>query len=534
MVLNRKQLLILSILFILLALSFVLLLMGILRAHSNSSDMEISLKRLTLAQDMAGNVLKVTTNAQEFCLYSDQQCVEDFRKYSGFVVKQGLELYNLVSPSKKQEIEDLVNLTQTYNWFVEKELIPLVTRGGYSQGEFKYVQLRHKQFIADLVRKTDDVLAAEKTETGNYFKQEIIKQNNRLAFLLISLLLVLALLIWVLLKIVKPLAIRGLYFDQLSESTKSAVVIVDQRGVIKHLNRSAGELPGWSVDLMLKKNLSEVPALFPYLQNIFLPLPEVMARGRELTGIRATFQFAGKKTELAVDYLPVAAFGRLDGAMLVATRVEELKDKNVLLETLENERKRISIEIHDWIGRHMSTMIHSLDYMLRTGNSPEGTQHQENLLALRSHCQNAAIEMRGIMNNIHPYLIDRVGLTSALESYISTFEKLNQIKVYVYYQDRSLRVKKKDEIIIYRVIQEALTNVAKHGKSTEIDIEFTVLHDTLKIEVADNGGPVGDFAVGKGLWGMKERANLIGGDITYSSSPTGFNVTLTVPIIPGG
>ncbi|WP_238473411.1 sensor histidine kinase [Desulforamulus profundi] len=272
------------------------------------------------------------------------------------------------------------------------------------------------------------------------------------------------------------------------------------------------------------------------MQNITQPLLHSLLNQRELLRHKAVFHNDGRPIHLTVDYIPIFLFNKLIGVMMIARMANEQKDKPLLLDTLEKERKRISIEIHDWIARYMSTIIHSLDYNLRLHKDGDlkGEDLLQGLIDLRNHCQNAAIEMRGIMNDIHPYLIDKVGLISALESYIHTFEKLNKIKVYIFYQDRALRVKKKDEIIIYRIIQEALSNIVKHAKATEVDINFTKQQDTLKIEIMDNGGTEGDFVAGKGLWGMKERAGLIGGDIVFGYCETGFCVTLTVPILPGG
>jgi signal transduction histidine kinase len=133
------------------------------------------------------------------------------------------------------------------------------------------------------------------------------------------------------------------------------------------------------------------------------------------------------------------------------------------------------------------------------------------------------------MNDIHPYLIERVGLISALESYVANFEQMHNIRVYLYYQNKKLHLKKEAEIIIYRIVQEALSNVIKHSNATEVDIYFKEENNTLKVEIMDNGQVPEDYAAGKGLWGMKERANLIGGDLVFGGDESGFSVILTVP-----
>ncbi len=534
MAVNKRQTVIILTLFTLAAVSFLFIVNESFNTQSKINDLELNFKKVMLGHEISEDILRVITAVQDYIFYSDQQYIEDFRRHSSITIKHELELYNLVSPSKKQDVEDLVEFSKAYHWFVEKEVIPLMKSGRLSEYDVRYIQMRNKEYARNLTGKADAVVTAERKETEYHFKREIIGKNTKVVVLLAVFLAALWLLIMELFKALKPLLARCAYLDRLSDRTNNAVIGADRKGNIVVFNKSAGDLLGVSPDLILRRNLSEIPVLFPNLQNVVQPLQEVILQRADLNGQRMKYSLFGKKIDLAADYVPVDFFGRAEGAVMIAHRVEELKDKHVLLETLEAERKRISIEIHDWIGRHMSTMIHSLDYILRLGRDSAPGEWRDNLLALRAHCQNAAIEMRGIMNDIHPYLIDRVGLISALESYIATFEKLNKIKVYIYYQDRSIKVRKKDEIIIYRIIQEALTNVTKHGKATEVDVEFTVSHDTLKIEVTDNGGAAGDFTAGKGIWGMKERANLIGGDITFDSTGSGFCVTLTVPVLTEG
>ncbi|RYD02391.1 hypothetical protein N752_23965 [Desulforamulus aquiferis] len=359
--------------------------------------------------------------------------------------------------------------------------------------------------------------------------------NGNIMLLLVILLSALIILPWFMFKTFHPFLSHCFYLDKLAHYNKFASIFVDNKGYIKHINNSAKELFGILPSSIQDRNIQDIPGLFPHLQSITQPLLQVLLQDKEISKYRISYALDGRNIDLSVDYSPIMILNKSAGAMLVAVVTDTQKDKPLLLDTLEKERKRISIEIHDWIGRYMSTIIHSLDYILRLNkNANIKGELLDSLLDLRSHCQTAAIEMRGIMNDIHPYLIDKVGLISALESYVLTFEKLNKIKVYILYQDRALRIKKKDEIIIYRIIQEGLSNITKHAKATEVDISFTVLNDLLKIEIQDNGGTDGDFVAGKGLWGMKERASLIGGEISFGQNDSGFCVTLTVPIMPGG
>jgi len=534
MFINKKEILKLILLLLIVVVTAIILLKETLSFHKKVSELEASLQNILLSAEIHEDTVKMMANVRDYINYSDQEYINGYRRHNAITIKNQLELYNSVNISKKQDVEDLIELNKAYTSFVEKEIVPIIGSGNQNDKNISYLNLRHKDFIFDITKKMDTVGVSGKREISAYFQNTLLSNSLKITILLLSLILALSMFILVVYRIVKSFFMRSIYLEKLVENIKNPIMVVDQKGILTDVNKPARDMLGISADVLLNRNISEIPALFPHLQSVTQPLNAVILQGQDIINQNITYLHSGVKLQLVVDYYPVFVYNRIYGAVMVAEKTGKQKDKNVLLDTLEAERKRISIEIHDWIGRHMSSMIHSLDYVLRLEMDKTRDQLQNNLHALRAHCQNAAIEMRGIMNDIHPYLIDRVGLISALESYISNFERINNIKVYVMYQDRSLKMKKENEIIIYRIIQEALTNVTKHSKSTEVDINFTVSNDSMKIEVADNGGYLEDFMAGNGLWGMKERARLIGGEIDFRSKGHGFSVTLNVPIISGG
>ncbi|MBO8137571.1 MAG: PAS domain S-box protein [Desulfotomaculum sp.] len=518
-------------LLVIIVTSSILLLQQSLNTSDQTKQINMYSKQIHISKELFEDINTLLATGQKCILYSDKQYLVSFRHYSNKTIEDELELYNLVDPMNKPNIEEIIELTRTYISFMENEVFP----GEYKPktADTKYLLLRHNEFNQELQSKVVVLTSANMQKAKDYFQITVTSINKKITLLVIFLLSSLVLLLWGIYTTLTSLSAQYQYFDKLSERIDSALILVDNKGVFQQLNKSAAELLGISRDKLLENSISDVPVIFPQLQVITEPLYEVIMEKKEITNHAVSYSNGGKKLDLTVDYIPIHISKRISGVMIVASRIEEDKDKNVLLDTLETERKRISIEIHDWIARYLSTLIHSIDYTLRLKKG-EKDEITDNLLTMRSHCQNAAIEMRSIMNNIHPYLIDKVGLVSALESYINIYEKLNNIKVYVFYQSRSLNIPSSSEIIIYRIIQEALSNSAKHSQATEVDIHFTMAHNRLIIEIEDNGGSTGEFIPGKGMWGMKERAKLIGGDIEFENKDSGFLVTLTVPIKPGG
>lgn len=535
MVINKNLVKIAIVISTIVVLSSGILLKNFFSSFDHVGELESHYNNISSFNELSSDILLMTVNLQDYITYSNGEYLDVYLKHSSLTLKKELELLNNAGPTEKQEITDLMELTKSYISFVDKEVIPVMQAKNYSTDELRSLHARNKVYSQELTQKVHTNTKNNHQSFERFFQDTIIKMNGNIMLLLVILLSSLLVLPWVAFKTLYPLLTQCFYLDRLAKCVKCASIFVDNKGYIKYINNSAKELFGVLPSSIQEKNIQEVPALFPHLQSITQPLFQVILQQKEITKYRIILAMDGRNIDLSLEFIPVIVFNKPAGAMLVATIADAQKDKPLLLDTLEKERKRISIEIHDWIGRYMSTIIHSLDYILRLNkNASIKGELLDSLMDLRSHCQTAAIEMRGIMNDIHPYLIDKVGLISALESFVVTFEKLNKIKVYILYQDRALRISKKDEIIIYRIIQEGLSNIAKHAKATEVDISFTVLNDVLKIELQDNGGSEGDFVVGKGLWGMKERANLMGGEIVFGQGEIGFCVTLTVPILPGG
>ncbi|CCO07072.1 ATP-binding protein [Desulforamulus hydrothermalis] len=533
---NNKIIKIILILLLTVGACSVLLFQAILTSFQQIDKIKDYQQQITNINEIHDAFNTMADNMQNYILLKKPEYLNDYYKYSALLSKKQAEFLTNGNLSNNKNVFEFIDLYKSYINFVSVDVIPAIQNNQYTQEKIYEYYLRNHKFCEQINAQLYDVRKIYNKNLEHSFQVVLDNVNKKTILLLIVWLISMFVLPYVFYLFLKPYINKCFYANELAEHTDSALIFADNSGKVKYINKSARDLFGLLPEMVNNKHIEQFSALFPSLQNITQPLLHVLLTQKPILRKKISFNNDGRSIDLTVDYLPIILFNKLMGILLIARLTDEQKDKPLLLDTLEKERKRISIEIHDWIARYMSTIIHSLDYNLRLHKAGQLNDNElmQNLSDLRNHCQNAAIEMRGIMNDIHPYLIDKVGLISALESYIQTYEKLNKIKVYIFYQDRALRVKKKDEIIIYRIIQEALSNIVKHAKATEADINFTKQQETLKIEIMDNGGSEGDFLAGKGLWGMKERAALIGGDITFGYGEGGFCVTLTVPIQSGG
>ncbi|MQL51493.1 PAS domain-containing protein [Desulfofundulus thermobenzoicus] len=492
------------------------------------NGLQLEFQREIKYDEVSSDLYNLTGSVQEYLFYGDQQALNDFRHYSTETLKRELELYNLVEQSRKQDVAELMALTRAYNSFVDREVIP----GRESNRELLLWQHRdlHRQLL---------YRAGSLTERGGQENKALLERNGDLFHKAGLLMVFLSLLslgalswagIWI-----WPRAAWYFNLQELIGDSEEAVVFVDRRERVRFLNRAAEELFHLPRETVAGKSLQDILTVYPHCQGVVQPLYQALVKGEKTVDCRLSYNRRGSQVLLTVNCAPAYFFHWLSGAVLTARRLPGPRDGGILLETIERERKHLSIEIHDWIGRYLSSIIHGLDYALRVNGKQLPEELQKNLCLLRTQCQNAAIDMRSIMNDLHPYLIEKVGLIPALESYSANFERIHGRKVYIFYRRRSLPLDREKELFIYRIVQEALTNVARHSPATEVDIHFHEREDTLQIEIMDNGGMQEKAPTpGKGLWGMKERARFMGGDLFYGFMEGGFCVTLTVPLTGKG
>ncbi|NHM26532.1 PAS domain-containing protein [Desulfofundulus sp. TPOSR] len=494
--------------------------------------LEREIQRQLKYSEISADIYHLTTSVQEYILYGDEQALNNFRHYIAQTEKKELELYNLAEQSRKQDIAELMTLTRTYRSFVEREVVPLKKFNDRDNRELLLWQYR--DLTRQLVYRADSLAGAGRQENKTALEHAVALLNIKGLLMVILSLLSLGAFGGGYMT-VRPWLARHLYLGTLVRDAAKAVIFIDRKERVQDINPAAENLFHLSREAVMGKSLGEILLLYPHLQNIVQPLYHALWQKERITDYRLVFTWKDARITLGVDCTPIHFLHKIAGAVLVARRTSEPEDGNILLDTIERERKRLSIEIHDWIGRYLSSIIHGLDYVLRVNGERLPGEVQENLLMLRTQCQNAAVDMRSIMNDIHPYIIEKVGLIPALESYSANFERMHNKKVYIFYHQRSLHLPREKEILIYRIVQEALTNVARHSQATEVDIHFTETNDNLQIEILDNGGMQETTPVpGKGLWGMKERARLLGGDLVYGFMEGGFAVTLTVPLVKGG
>jgi signal transduction histidine kinase len=201
-----------------------------------------------------------------------------------------------------------------------------------------------------------------------------------------------------------------------------------------------------------------------------------------------------------------------------------------LISSQESTLRSISRELHDEFGQIL-TAIGSL--LTRSANHlPEGSPLRADLGEVRDIAQTTLDKVRSLSQALHPVMLDETGLESTLDWYIPTVEKQTGIDISYLKSGAPFAVDGNSAVHIYRVLQEALNNVARHSGARQAQVRLNFLPESLELEVEDHGKG-SDGATGRngiGLVGMRERAELLRGTIEFKRPPQGGTlVTLKVP-----
>jgi signal transduction histidine kinase len=212
----------------------------------------------------------------------------------------------------------------------------------------------------------------------------------------------------------------------------------------------------------------------------------------------------------------------------LSERRSELAQK--LIATQESTLRYISRELHDEFGQILTAMGSMLG---RAGaHAPEGSALRSDLQEVRQIAQDTLDRVRSLSQALHPVMLDEAGLETTLDWYIPTVERQTGIAISYEKQGVAFDVNNSAAVQIYRVLQEALNNVARHSGAKQARVRLRFLPATLELEVEDHGVGFSQRPVkqGIGLVAMRERSELMGGQIVFSTPASGGTLLhLTVP-----
>jgi signal transduction histidine kinase len=218
-------------------------------------------------------------------------------------------------------------------------------------------------------------------------------------------------------------------------------------------------------------------------------------------------------------------------ARLSALSEERRGLAQALITTREDTLREISRELHDEFGQVLTAIGSMIKRASR--HLDEASPLRADLREVGEVAQTALDSVRGLSQTLHPSILEELGLASTVDWYLTTVERQLGVRVTYEKGDTAVAVPPHVGIQAYRVLQEALSNVARHAGTGAAIVRLAFRDGALRLEVEDHGAgmPAAIASRGLGLVAMRERAELVGGTVTWSRPAAGGTVvSLVVPL----
>ncbi|HEY0783557.1 MAG TPA: PAS domain-containing sensor histidine kinase [Thermoanaerobaculia bacterium] len=336
--------------------------------------------------------------------------------------------------------------------------------------------------------------------------------------------------------------LRAVYLDQLYQGCAMAAALTDTRRRILSTNRAFEQLFERSQGELCGKDL--LGLLAPAGRQEVRDTLERSKRQSPVSCESIACKSESEGVAVSLTVVPVASGGRLRGYCLLLLDLTARKNEeriqrwfvDQVIRAQEEERRRIARELHDQTGQSVAALVVRLVALLDSVDDARVRGALSELLVLAA---NAADEVRRMARGLRPAALDERGLRTAIEAQAVDFERSHGIKVDLHIAgvDDSDRLSGDLEIAIYRIVQETLTNIARHSGASAVSILMERRDGRLRLIVEDDGtgfptalppaAPTGSL----GLAGIRERIALLRGTMTIETIPgKGSAVYFEIPI----
>jgi PAS domain S-box-containing protein len=331
------------------------------------------------------------------------------------------------------------------------------------------------------------------------------------------------------------------------DSSQDAIIGKSLDAKIVSWNPGAEGIYGYTADEAIGQPISIL--LPPERANEWPAIMERIRRGEKVEHYETKLRRKdGTVIDVSLAVSPIInPEGQTVGASAVSRDITERKQaaeikqaqamRQLLLERVlsaqEEERRRIARELHDEAGQLLTSLLVGLRTL---EDSRKLTDVKAQGHRLRKITAQAIDEVGRLARGLHPTVLDDHGLGVALSRYVSDYRKTHNIAVDLKLNELdSCNLPTAVQIGMYRIVQEALTNVAKHSGARAVSIKFSRLAKALEVAVADDGCGFDAKAVAVsshrlGIQSMRERAAILGGTVSFTSQRRGTKILVRVPL----
>jgi PAS domain S-box-containing protein len=324
----------------------------------------------------------------------------------------------------------------------------------------------------------------------------------------------------------------------LIDASAVAIITVDRADHVHTWNAAAEQMFGWSADEVFGRAMPNIPpdrsaeiglAVARVFEGV-APLPfDTVQRRRDQTELDVNLSLAPLRDADGKIRSYIAIMQDITDRKRLERERESLMRR--IVDTQEQERRRIARELHDEMGQHLTSLKMGIESLQEESVAPLIAHLASVIARIDESIDRMSVELR-------PGALDDVGLEAAIGSLASQFSRASGITVDVHAESlRAARLPDAIETMFYRVVQEGLTNAWKHSGATTVSVVFHRHADSVQMIIEDNGRgfvteiPDDRARSGFGLLGMRERASLAGATFHVESTPgSGTSLFVRVPL----
>jgi len=207
-----------------------------------------------------------------------------------------------------------------------------------------------------------------------------------------------------------------------------------------------------------------------------------------------------------------------------------------LMTAQDEERRRISRELHDGLGQDLTAVKMMLGGLVQPNQSKDSTENKT-IAEVLSMMESAIEQVRTMSHLLHPPLLDEMGLLSALRWYTEGFAKRSGVETVLDLPKNFPRLEPEIEMAIFKIVQESLTNVFRHAEAKRAVVQLEARDGCVLVSIEDNGKGIGSSAeelhpnsYGIGVVGIKQRAAEYDGQVTLRNTGSGTRVEVKIPL----
>jgi PAS domain S-box-containing protein len=350
---------------------------------------------------------------------------------------------------------------------------------------------------------------------------------------------------------------NGEKYKELAELLPQTLFEIDLTGNLSFSNPNSPQSFGYAQGVF-DKGLNAMELFVPEDRDRFSANKKRTLRGNNTGGSEYTMLRKDGSTFPVVIYSnPMSRDGKSVGLKGIIIDISEVKKKDMmlreserklrllsshLLTVQERERRRISMELHDEVGQSLTVLKLQIRSIKNKLNNSQ-TDLKEDCVEVLKYVDKTIENVRRFSRDFGSSILEDMGLCAALRWLAEDFEKHSNINISFDIEKIDNLFPRESQIIIYRIFQEAITNIDKHAHADHLSIVIMKKKNNVSFQIVDDGKGFekkqidtrGSDVIGLGLTAMDERAKMLGGTLRiFSRKQRGTRITLNVPICEKG